>query len=64
MRLTILLVITIFCLLMTLIIGCAHAPRSNAPVCRISFDLSDDNLLSLNIQNKRAIKSFIEVCRK
>lgn len=44
--------------------GCYKNIRNNAPVCRISFDLKDDALLSLNLQNKRAIKSFIEVCRK
>lgn len=49
---------------MSLILGCKTTQRNNAPVCRVQFDLSDDALLQLNITNKRAIKSFYEVCNK
>ena len=45
-------------------LGCQSVQRNNAPVCRVSFDLTDDALLQLNLQNKKAIKSFTEICDK
>lgn len=44
--------------------GCAANRASNAPVCRVSFDLTDDGLYGLNVQNKRAVKSFTEICKR
>lgn len=57
-----LLLITIILLILILILGCKSAPRNNAPVCRVSFDLTDSALLQLNLQNKKAVKNFTEIC--
>lgn len=51
-------------MLMMLMLGCQTAQKNNAPVCRVNFDLTDEGLFGLNITNKRAIKSFTEICGK
>ena len=57
-----LFIIIIMLLLLLLTLGCTTLPVNNASVCKISFDLHDAALLQLNLQNKRAVKSFYEVC--
>lgn len=49
--------------MLLLILGCKSA-QINSPVCQVQFDLSDKGLFDLNLQNKRAIKSFCEICGK
>lgn len=57
-----LLLIIVILLTALLILGCKSVTRNNAPICRIKFDLTDSALLQLNLQNKKAVKSFTEVC--
>ena len=63
MRLLRLLTIIVIFLMLILLIGCASV-QANSPVCQVQFDLSDTALLNLNLQNKRAVKSFYEICKK
>lgn len=47
---------------MSALIGCAAVAVNNAPVCRITFDYTDEGLDGLNTQNLRALVAFKEVC--
>lgn len=59
-----LFLIIVILLIATLILGCKSVIKNNAPICRIKFDLTDTALLQLNLQNKKAVKSFTEVCER
>lgn len=49
--------------MLILLLGCVSV-QTNSAVCQVQFDLSDTALLDLNLQNKRAVKSFYEICKK
>ena len=55
--------IMLICAILILISGCATVVKNNSAVCQtIHFDFNDDGLLNLNLHNKKAVKSFTEIC--
>nr|DAG77168.1 MAG TPA: protein of unknown function DUF4969 [Caudoviricetes sp.] len=55
----------LLCLTLSWMSGCAGGKITRADVCAaVRFDLRDPALLQLCTQNKRALKSYTQICQR